>query len=59
MVYLIITAGFICGWILLDIMVLAVKATAPILFNIGLGFVGGLIAYIVAFGMNTPIETLL
>lgn len=45
MIYLWTIAGAIIGWVGIDIISGAIKCKVPILFNIGIAFVGGLTAY--------------
>lgn len=38
-------AGAISGWVMVEFVAAATKIKMPILFNVGLAFVGGLAAY--------------
>lgn len=40
-------AGFVLGWMFIELACVAVKVRAPLLFNIAMGLVGSLIAYTV------------
>jgi hypothetical protein len=40
-----VIAGAIIGWVGIDVIAVAFKARVPYLFNIGMAFVGALVAY--------------
>jgi len=45
MIYLWLLAGFILGFIGIDLLVAAINKKCPILYRFGIGFVGALTAY--------------
>ena len=48
MEYLWMIAGSICGWILVEFVSAGTNLPMPVLFNIGMLFVGGLTGYTLA-----------
>jgi hypothetical protein len=42
---LVSTAGFIVGWIMIDILLKSIGLTSPPIYRTGMGLVGALIAY--------------